>query len=93
MERKRQADIREAENVVRPWIGNLAMAQDSAEAIYRLALDSLGVKTAGIHPDALRPILEARPKPGAAPVRLANDSAVAKTFAVEHPEVSRIRIL
>lgn len=92
-EQKRNADIREAENVVRPWIGNLVMAQDSAEDIYRLALDSLGVKNKGLHADALRPILEAQPKPGASRPRMAHDAAAAKTFAEANPNVARIRTL
>lgn len=60
---RQQAEIREAERVVRPYVGEM-LAQDSAEDTYRTALEMLGIKTDGIHSDALRPILEAQPKPG-----------------------------
>lgn len=56
--------IRDAERDVRPWVGEIAVPQSSAEDVYRLALDTLSVDVKGLHPDALRPILMAQPKPG-----------------------------
>lgn len=65
----------EAREVVRPWVGALSMALDSADAIYKAALDGLGVTTDGIHPTALRAVLEAQPKPGESrQQRIAQDS-------------------
>jgi hypothetical protein len=89
-------DIREAERVVRPYIGELAMAQDSAEAVYRLALESLPnpPKLEGVHPSAFRVLLEAHPKPGDAPKRvpsMAHDSAANADFDKRFPGASRIR--
>lgn len=59
-----QREIRDAERAVRPWVGDLAMAFDSAPDVYRHALESLGVTVKNVHPSAFRPILEAQPKPG-----------------------------
>lgn len=92
---QKHRDLRDAENFVRPWIGELAMAQDSAEAVYRLALDSLGVDVKGVHPSALRAILAAQPKPGSRPAvreRLAADSA-SDGFAKRFPSVAAVRRL
>ncbi|AUV39412.1 hypothetical protein C2U50_23055 [Klebsiella pneumoniae] len=43
--------IREAEQVVRPLIGDV-VAMDSAEDVYRTALEQSGVDIAGVHPSA-----------------------------------------
>lgn len=90
-ERQRQADIREAERAARPYIGEIVMAQDSAEAVYRLALGTIGVKHEGIHPSALRAVLDAHPKPGSGHPRLAHDAAASKSFAEQFPTANRIR--
>ncbi len=81
--------IREAERFVRPFVGEIAIACDGAEAVHRAALDVLGVKHEGKHPDALPDLVqvhgEAR-KAKDAPRRLAQDAAPgvvaydAKTF-------------
>ena len=92
-ERQRGIDIREAERAVRPWIGELALAQDSAEAVYRLALGTIGVDTKGVHPSALRHILEAQPKPGTTSgrPRLAQDAATGDAFAKRFPNLAAVR--
>lgn len=90
-ERQRQADIREAERVVRPYIGEVVLAQDSADAVYRLALDSLGVDHKGVHPTALKAVLLAQQKPSAASPRLAHDAKAAKGFLDAFPAAQRIR--
>lgn len=83
--------IREAEQNVRPWIGDIAIPQVSAEAVYRLALDTMKVADVkDLHPDALWPILRAQPKPGeeiqrrSAP-RMAVDAASNEEFAKMFP--------
>lgn len=50
--------IRNAENKVRPIIGELAIAQDSAAAVFKLALDSAGVKTDGVNEAAFEPLVD-----------------------------------
>jgi hypothetical protein len=82
--------IREAEQNVRPWVGEIAVPQPSAEAVYRLALDVMKVPdTATLHPDALWPILRAQPKPGDEERRqrpvMAVDSAADDDFAKRFP--------
>ena len=90
---KNAKEIRDAENVVRPWVGNLAMAHDSAEAVYRTALGALGVKVEGVHPSALKTILELQPLPGARKVEVAMDAAGASDFAKRNPYASKIQVL
>lgn len=71
-----QKAIRDAENFVRPWVGNLAIACDSAEAVLRAAAGALKVKGADtMHPDALRTVIEMQPKPGERKARVAQDEA------------------
>ncbi len=91
---KVQRATRDAERFVRKWVGELAVACDSEEGVYRTALNTLGVRHEGVHPSALKAILEAQPVPGARPPRqpaLAGDSAGAKSFAERYPSVAKIR--
>ncbi len=92
---KSQREIREAEDAVRPYVGKLAMAHDSADDVYRTALTVLGRKVDGVHPSAFRAILEALPVPGAnpRPVKIAQDSAGAKSFAEMFPNARPVQIL
>ena len=55
--------IHEARKITSPLVGEIAIACDSAEDVYRAALKILGVKTDGIHPSALRTIIELHPNP------------------------------
>lgn len=85
----RMTAIRQAEREVQPFVGEVA-AMDSADAVYRFALDSLGVDTKGMPAAALRHVLVNLPKPGAEkPARsaeaLAQDSAAAGDFAKRFP--------
>lgn len=91
---KTQKAIREAENFVRPWVGNIAMAHDSAEAVFRTALGALGVKDVGkLHPEALKHVLAVQPVPGSkkdiasAP---AMDAAMTDSFNKRFPGAARI---
>ena len=72
---KRVIAIADAKAAVKPYVGELAIAADSAEGVYKAALDVLGVSVEGVHPSAYRAILQAQKKPGevAAP-RIAADS-------------------
>ncbi|MBZ9727533.1 DUF2213 domain-containing protein [Mesorhizobium sp. CO1-1-11] len=82
--REESAQVRAAEEAVRPYIGKLAMAHDSADAVYCTALTSLGVNVDGVHPSALPAILKAQPLPGAGqaqqPARVAMDAAGVSLF-------------
>jgi uncharacterized protein len=97
-ERQRQRDVREAERFVRPWIGDLKIAYDSAEDVYKAALEARGKNVKDVHPSAYRAILEMMPKPGeharveARQNQIAMDSSRAKSFAEMYPGAMDIRI-
>lgn len=80
--------IRQAERDVHPLVGEVA-AMDSAEAVYKFALDARGVDTKGMPASAYRHVLLNLPKPGAeAPARtvsLAADAAGVSDFAKRFP--------
>ena len=94
---RRMRAVADAETFVQPWVGHLAIAQDSAEEVYRAALATLGVDIAGVHASAYRAILEAQPKPGTQRAldhgRLALDSASMKSFAERYPHAAAIKQL
>jgi hypothetical protein len=91
-------EVRDAEHAVRPWVGELAMAFDSAEDVYRQALTMLkvpGAKT--IHVSALPDVLKLIPRPGqqATPARevsLGMDAAAAADFGKMFPNAGRITL-
>jgi hypothetical protein len=87
---KRLNDIADAKEVAHAYVGKLSVAFDSAESVYRTALETLGVKVEGIHPSAFRAVLEAQPKPGAALPRIAQDSAIPVDFASAFPNAGRL---
>ncbi|CCE05772.1 conserved hypothetical protein [Bradyrhizobium sp. STM 3843] len=94
---KTQREIRDAERKVRPYVGELAIACDSAEGVYRAALSAMGLgdKIKGVHASALPTILEMQPLPGSKPKptpTVAMDAASAKGFADRFPEASRIKL-
>lgn len=89
----RMRGIIEAEKAVRPYVGEV-VAQDSAEAVYKIALDMMGIKTDGIHPSAFRAILEAQPKPNAAKEdRISMDSAQTASFTERFPGFGKLKIM
>ena len=72
--------IHEARKIAAPFVGEIAVACDSAEDVYRAALKIRGVNTEGVHPSAFRTILECQP------------SATAKQEPVTRPRCrTRIR--
>lgn len=94
-ERKHQADIRDAERFVRPWVGDLAVAFDSAADVYKAAIEMNGRSVKDVHPSAYRTILEMIPKPGQQRIptpRMAMDSAKSNGFAERFPEAARIGV-
>jgi hypothetical protein len=91
---KTQVEIRDAEKAVRPYVGELAVACDSAEKVYRTALGILGVKgIEGVHPSALSHLLKMQPVPGAkkqSETTLAMDSSAVASFHKRVPSAARI---
>lgn len=93
--RKEMRAIAAAERDVAPFVGALdGMAFDSADAVYKHALELKGIETKDIHPSAFKTILHLQPKAGARPVEtgggLGMDAASVKGFAERFPEASRI---
>jgi hypothetical protein len=88
--------VQDAERFVRPWVGDLVMAEDSAEGVLRIALETLGIDGVdALHPSAYRHVLAAQPKPGAvAPsvrARVAMDSKVDADLAKKFPGLNALK--
>lgn len=83
-------DIAAAEDAIKPYCGKLAVAFDSAEAVYKAALDTLQIKTEGVHPSAYKAILEAQPKPNENVTRIAHDAKPAEGFKDRFPNAGRL---
>lgn len=73
---QRMNAIRQAERDVRPHIGELSVAMDSAEAVYKLALDGAKIDTKGVPPSAYAAMVRMLPVPGQVKQKLAMDSSV-----------------
>ena len=88
---KRVQGISEAKEVVKGYVGENHIAADSAEGVFKAALEMMDVEVSGIHPSAYRAVLEAQPKPGSqvAP-RIAADAAAAKGVSEKFPGISAI---
>lgn len=82
-ERKRAQELAQAQREVAPLVGDVAM--DSAEDVYRFALEQGGVDVTGVHPSAYRAMVGMLGKPKQP---MAQDAA--KT-AEKFPGLSRIR--
>jgi len=81
---KQRTELREAAEArefVSPWIGKVSLAMDSAEKIYKMALDQLkvDVKDVPASAGAYRAILKTQPKPGEKTVAIAQDGAITDT--------------
>lgn len=72
--------IRTAEKEVHPLIGEVA-AMDSAEAVYKLALDEAGVDLRGVHPSAYRALVQMAVTQKAAQVSAVSASPIAMDAA------------
>lgn len=68
--------IADAEKEVEPYVGKLAIAQDSVEGVYKAALICMSKDIKGVHPSAYRHILMAQAKPSKA-AKFAADSNIA----------------
>ncbi|HBR4939834.1 TPA: DUF2213 domain-containing protein [Klebsiella pneumoniae] len=83
--------IREAEQVVRPLIGDV-VAMDSAEDVYRTALEQSGVDIAGVHPSAYPAMVKMAisQKENSRPV-IAQDSASVSEFEKAFPTAGKLK--
>lgn len=82
--------IRQAEHDVQPLVGAV-VAMDSAEAVYRFALDSAGIENKGIHASALPTLVTLAKERQATPApRVAMDAAASADFAARFPTATKI---
>lgn len=80
--------LRQAEDAVRPLVGQL-VAMDSADEVYATALKQLGVNIEGVHPSAYPALVEAEKRARSTsrrtPAQLAGDSGTVQTVAELFP--------
>jgi hypothetical protein len=83
--------VREAEQAVRPLIGDV-IAMDSAEDVYRTALEQCEVDIEGVHPSAYRSLVNQaiKNKENKRPV-IAQDSASADEFEKAFPTAGKLK--
>lgn len=83
--------VREAEQIVRPLIGDV-VAMDSAEDVYRTALEQSGVDIAGVHPSAYPAMVKMAisQKENSRPV-IAQDSASVSEFEKAFPTAGKLK--
>lgn len=101
---KRMNDIAEAKEAVRPVVGGLAVAMDSAAAVYKVALDHIQAQG---HPVDLTGVPEATygavfraiapsvlaPRPRSSGSTMAADAAAAEGFDKRFPTAKRARVI
>ncbi|AWK43073.1 MULTISPECIES: DUF2213 domain-containing protein [Photorhabdus] len=84
--------IRIAEAEVKPLIGDV-VAMDSADEIYKVALDEVGVDTTGVHPSAYRSLVKMQigiAESAKLKAHLAMDSAAIDSFEKRFPTASKL---
>lgn len=83
--------IREAEKDVFPLVGEV-VAQDSAAAVYKLALDQAGIDTKGVHPSAYQALVRmlAKTKTEAPRASVAMDASANDSFAERYPTAGKL---
>jgi len=83
---RRVQGLFQAAEDVKPWVGNLdALSFDSAEKIYRLALDSQKVDVKGVDPSAFRALVKMMPHPDTRPVAVVLDANGKSEYDKRYP--------
>lgn len=84
--------VREAEQAVRPLIGDV-VAMDSADDVYRTALEQSGVDITGVHPSAFPSLVKMAisQKENSRPAPLAQDSASISDFEKAFPTAGKLK--
>ena len=88
---KRWTEIRTAEQECRPILGEI-VAQDSAESVYKMALDAKGIDLTDTPPSAYRAMVKMALAQDQAPQtpRVAMDSAAQKSFRDRFPHIPKV---
>lgn len=84
--------VREAEQAVRPLIGDV-VAMDSADDVYRTALEQAEVDITGVHPSAFPSLVRMaiQQKENTRPAPLAQDSASNSEFEKAYPTAGKLK--
>lgn len=87
--------IHEAKQLVKPHVGELTGAFDSASDVLKFALDAAKIDLKGVPTEAYAAMVKMLPKPGAAPastgtVHVAMDAKDEASFAERFPDANRI---
>lgn len=84
--------VRVAETEVRPLIGDV-VAMDSADEVYRTALEQAGIDITDVHPSAYRSMVKyaVEQKQTTKAPKLALDSAAASSFAADFPTAGKLK--
>ena len=91
--REQMTAAAQAREFVRPIVGNVDLALDTADSIYAFALKAHKIDVKGVDPSAYRAMVGMLPKPGSQhqrPVPLAMDRANADSLHSMFPALSRI---
>lgn len=85
-------EVREAEQAVRPLIGDV-VAMDSADDVYRTALEQSGIDIKGVHPSAFKSLVKMAitQKESSRPAPLAQDSASISEFESAFPTAGKLK--
>ncbi len=88
---KSMTEIRTAEQECRPILGEI-VAQDSAEAVYKMALDAKGIDLTDTPPSAYRALVKMALAQDQAPQtpRVAMDPAAQKSFRDRFPHIPKV---
>jgi len=91
---KQMRDIAEAEKAVKPFIGEVKIAQDTAADVYRLALDHAGVDLEGVPPSAFKAMVGLLQKPGETSLpkerKMAHDTKRVTDFNTRFPNAGKV---
>ena len=90
---KRMNDIAEAKEIVRPFVGELKIAFDSAEAVYKMALEARDVDLTDTPTTAYKAMVRMLSKTSATPTtvtKLAHDSAAVTSFQARFPTAGKV---
>lgn len=84
--------VREAEQAVRPLIGDV-IAMDSADEVYRTALEQSGIDIDGVHPSAFPSLVKMAisQKENTRPASMAQDSASISDFERAFPTAGKLK--
>lgn len=94
---QRMLALEQAKADVKPLVG-VVIGMDTAEDVYRLALDQAGIDLDGVHPSAFKSMVALLPRAGekqvdAKPAHIAMDAAAATKFHEMFPEAGRVQRL